>query len=78
MVTAWLVPAPMNDAGLGGDSSGHNGEFFFSLFFQTNCFLLSFYAHILHRHHHHHHVTPPSASQHQQDGDNETRTMEWD
>jgi hypothetical protein len=28
-VTAWLVPAPTNDAGPGGDPPGHNGVFFF-------------------------------------------------
>jgi hypothetical protein len=29
MVTAWLVLAPTNDAGPGGDPPGHNGVFFF-------------------------------------------------
>jgi hypothetical protein len=29
MVMAWLVPAPTNDTGPGGDPPGHNGVFFF-------------------------------------------------
>jgi hypothetical protein len=42
MVTAWLVLAPTNDTGPGGDPPGHNGVFFFLPFFQTNCFFFLF------------------------------------
>jgi hypothetical protein len=72
-VTAWLVPAPTNDAGPGGDPPGHNGVFFFSF----RSIKLIIYFHILHRHHHHD-ATPPSPSPQQQDGDDETRTTERD
>jgi hypothetical protein len=71
-VMAWLVLAPTNDAGPGGDPPSHNGV----LFFSSRSIKLIIYFHILYRHHHD--ATLPSPSPQQQDGDDETRTTEWD